>query len=611
MSDSENPTLSFADLGLAPAILDALKDVGYETPSPIQAESIPALLNGDDILGQAQTGTGKTAAFALPLLNRVDPNLHQPQLLVLAPTRELAIQVAEACEQYSRYLSGVRTLSIYGGQAYDTQLRALRKGVQVVIGTPGRVMDHIRRGTLVLDKLQALVLDEADEMLRMGFIDDVEWILQHTPPARQIALFSATMPNEVRRIADSYLNEPTIVKIASKTATASTIRQRIWEVRGMSKFAALTRMLEQQEHDAALIFVRTKTMTEELTEQLRSEGFPAAALHGDIPQAQREKIVEKLKKGNLEILVATDVVARGLDVDRITHVFNFDIPYDTESYVHRIGRTGRAGRSGDAILFVTPRERGLLRQIERRTSSTLEKLVLPTAAEINQMRAQRLKKQLVDATGTADATAYHKLITDLVTESGITASALAAAALGLMNSDRRFFLDENEPDPNAAPPKRERAPRQEREGKPGSRQRNREALDADKQRYWINVGHDHGVKPGNIVGAIANEAGINSGQIGRVDISSGFTTVDLPSNLSKAQLSQLAKARVCGQSLNIREWSDEAPKRGRRRDDSEGAPNRPRKPRDGYAAKGGKDAKAAGKSDRPARKPSKRPVKQD
>jgi len=597
MSDSENPTSTFADLGLAPAILDALKDVGYETPSPIQAEAIPTLLNGDDLLGQAQTGTGKTAAFALPLLNRIDPNLHQPQLLILAPTRELAIQVAEACEQYSRYLSGIRTLSIYGGQAYDTQLRALRKGVQVVIGTPGRVMDHIRRGTLVLDKLQALVLDEADEMLRMGFIDDVEWILKHTPPTRQIALFSATMPNEVRRIAESYLQNPTIVKIASKTATASTIRQRIWEVRGMSKFAALTRMLEQQEHDAALIFVRTKTMTEELTEQLRSEGFPAAALHGDIPQAQREKIVDKLKRGNLEILVATDVVARGLDVDRITHVFNFDIPYDAESYVHRIGRTGRAGRSGDAILFVTPRERGLLRQIERRTSSTLEKLVLPTAAEINEMRAQRLKKQLVDATGTPDANAYHKLVTDLVTESGITASALAAAALGLLNSDRRFFLDENEPDPNAAPPRRERAPRPERDGKP--RQRNREALDADKQRYWINVGHDHGVKPGNIVGAIANEAEINSGLIGRVDISSGFTTFDLPSNLSKAQLSQLAKARVCGQSLNIRPWSDDAPTKRSRKPSgaSDAAPKRARKSSES------KDAKP--------RKPSKRPAKRD
>jgi ATP-dependent RNA helicase DeaD len=458
-------------------------------------------------------------------------------------------------------------------------------------------MDHIRRGTLVLDKLQALVLDEADEMLRMGFIDDVEWILKHTPPTRQIALFSATMPNEVRRIAESYLQNPTIVKIASKTATASTIRQRIWEVRGMSKFAALTRMLEQQEHDAALIFVRTKTMTEELTEQLRSEGFPAAALHGDIPQAQREKIVDKLKRGNLEILVATDVVARGLDVDRITHVFNFDIPYDAESYVHRIGRTGRAGRSGDAILFVTPRERGLLRQIERRTSSTLEKLVLPTAAEINEMRAQRLKKQLVDATGTPDANAYHKLVTDLVTESGITASALAAAALGLLNSDRRFFLDENEPDPNAAPPRRERAPRPERDGKP--RQRNREALDADKQRYWINVGHDHGVKPGNIVGAIANEAEINSGLIGRVDISSGFTTVDLPSNLSKAQLSQLAKARVCGQSLNIRPWSDDAPAKRSRKPSgaSDAAPKRARKSSES------KDAKP--------RKPSKRPAKRD
>lgn len=565
MSDTEKPTSTFADLGLGPSALDALKDVGYEIPSPIQAESIPALLQGKDLLGQAQTGTGKTAAFALPLLQRVDPNQHHPQLLILAPTRELALQVAEACEKYSRYMSGIRTLAIYGGQAYDTQLRALRKGVQVVIGTPGRVMDHVRRGTLVLDKLQALVLDEADEMLRMGFIDDVEWIMQHTPPTRQIALFSATMPNEVRRIADNYLKNPTLVKIASKTATASTIRQRLWEVRGLSKLAALTRLLEQKEHDAALIFVRTKTMTEELTEQLRVEGFPAAALHGDIPQAQREKIVEKLKRGQLDIVVATDVVARGLDVERISHVFNFDIPYDAESYIHRIGRTGRAGRNGDAILFVTPRERHLLRQIERTTSSQIEKLVLPTAAEINKTRALRLKKQLIDTTGTEATNPYHALISELVAESGITASAIAAAALALANSDRKFFLNENEPDPNAAPAKREfdrdrDRDRGSRDRKPGGKpQRGREASDADKQRYWINVGHDHGVKPGNIVGAIANEGGINSGLIGRVDISEGFTTVDLPKDLSKSQLDKLAKARVCGRSLDIRRWNDESP----------------------------------------------------
>jgi len=597
MSDTEKPTSTFAGLGLGPSALDALKDVGYEIPSPIQAESIPALLQGNDLLGQAQTGTGKTAAFALPLLQRIDPNQHHPQLLILAPTRELALQVAEACEKYARYMSGIRTLAIYGGQAYDTQLRALRKGVQVVIGTPGRVMDHVRRGTLVLDKLQALVLDEADEMLRMGFIDDVEWIMQHTPPTRQIALFSATMPNEVRRIADNYLKNPTLVKIASKTATASTIRQRLWEVRGLSKLAALTRLLEQKEHDAALIFVRTKTMTEELTEQLRVEGFPAAALHGDIPQAQREKIVEKLKRGQLDVVVATDVVARGLDVERISHVFNFDIPYDAESYIHRIGRTGRAGRSGDAILFVTPRERHLLRQIERTTSSQIEKLVLPTAKEINETRSLRLKKQLVDLTGTEATNPYHDLISELVAESGITASAIAAAALALANSDRKFFLNENEPDPNAAPAKRdfdrERSPRGERgergDRKGGKPSRGRESSDADKQRYWINVGHDHGVKPGNIVGAIANEASINSGLIGRVDISEGFTTVDLPKDLTKKQLDQLAKARVCGRTLDIRRWNDEspAPRKRKPRDDEGGANKsgapKSRAPRDGAA----------------------------
>lgn len=593
MSDIENP-ITFGDLGLATAILEALRDVGYETPSPIQAESIPALLNGDDLLGQAQTGTGKTAAFALPLLQRIDPSVQKPQLLVLAPTRELALQVAEAFEKYSRYMPGIRTVCIYGGQSYDTQLRALRKGVQVVIGTPGRVMDHIRRGTLVLDALQALVLDEADEMLRMGFIDDVEWVLEHTPPTRQIALFSATMPNEIRRIAERYLNEPTVVKIAAQTATASTIRQRVWEVTGLGKLKALTRLLEMKEHEAALVFVRTKTATEELAEQLGREGFPAAALHGDIPQAQREKVVDKLKSGELELVVATDVVARGLDVDRISHVINYDIPYDAESYIHRIGRTGRAGRQGDAILFVTYRERHLLRQIERTTRSPLEQLELPTAEAINQLRMARLKQRLVNATGNTASNEFQKLIAELVSESGITASALAAAALSLMYEGKEFLMDEREFPAKQRRERAERTERGERKERGDRKSKGASSPDEGMQRFWIGVGYNHGVKPGNIVGAIANEAGINSGQIGRVSISEGFSTVDLPEKLTRNQLERLAKARVCGQQLDIRPWADIAPKRERRpRNTDRDAPRK-------------NDRKGGGRDGEKAKRPAKR-----
>ncbi len=581
MSDTQTPVSTFGDLGLQPAILDAISELGYETPSPIQAESIPTLLEGQDLLGQAQTGTGKTAAFALPLLQRVNAAEHHPQLLVLAPTRELALQVAEACEKYAKHLSGVRILSIYGGQAYDAQIRALRKGVQVIIGTPGRVMDHMRRGTLQLDRLQALVLDEADEMLRMGFIDDVEWVLQHTPPARQIALFSATMPREIRHIAENYLEKPKLVKIASQTATASTIRQRVWQVRGMSKFAALSRLLEVQgqEQDATLIFVRTKTATEELSEQLRQEGFPAAALHGDIAQQQRERIVEQLKRGKLDFVVATDVVARGLDVERITQVVNYDIPYDAESYIHRIGRTGRAGREGDAILFVTPRERHLLRQIERTTRSPLETLELPTAKEINALRIQRLKQRLVNATGESQATDFTKIIDELVAESGITASALAAAALSLMSGQKNFLLNENERDPNEVVRKESRINERRKE-------RGSQTPDEGMRRYWIGVGHLHGVKPDNIVGAIANEAGISSAQIGRVDISDNFSTVDLPDSLDKTQLTALARARVCGQQLDIRPWSDAPPKgRGKRAPAKRSKGGNPRKAGSGSSDK--------------------------
>ncbi|MGD9255186.1 MAG: DEAD/DEAH box helicase, partial [Chromatiales bacterium] len=367
MSEQDSSKMAFDQLGLSAPLLAALQEVGYETPSPIQAETIPVLLSGRDLVGQAQTGTGKTAAFALPLLSRIDLSLQQPQLLVLAPTRELALQVAEAFQRYASKLKGFHVLPIYGGQDFKPQLQRLRRGAHVVVGTPGRVMDHMRRGTLVLDSLSALVLDEADEMLRMGFIDDVEWILEQTPPKRQVALFSATMPKEIRRIASAYLKDPQEVRIKVKTTTAETINQRYWTVSGFHKLDALTRILEAEEFDAVLVFVRTRIATVELAEKLAARGHNTAALNGDIVQKQREKTVSDLKAGKLDIIVATDVAARGLDVQRISHVINYDIPYDTEAYVHRIGRTGRAGRKGEAILFVAPRERRMLAAIERAT----------------------------------------------------------------------------------------------------------------------------------------------------------------------------------------------------------------------------------------------------
>ncbi|WP_151703412.1 DEAD/DEAH box helicase [Nitrincola alkalilacustris] len=573
MSNIENTPANFSDLGLSAPILEALNDVGYETPSPIQLGAIPPLLEGRDLLGQAQTGTGKTAAFALPLLQRLDPSKTHPQLLILAPTRELALQVSTACEKYSKHLTGVRILSIYGGQGYDEQLRGLRRGAHVVIGTPGRVMDHIRRGTLALDRLQTLVLDEADEMLRMGFIDDVEWILQHTPAQRQIALFSATMPPVIRRIADNYLTEPAVIKIESKTATASTIRQRVWTVRGMTKLTAMTRLLELQEHEGALVFVRTKNATEELAEQLTKAGFPAAALHGDIAQAQRERVVEKLKSGELDIVIATDVVARGLDVERITHVINYDIPYDAESYIHRIGRTGRAGRDGDAILFAAPREQRLLQQIERTTRSPIEQLILPTAKQLNELRVERLKKQISIAAEASDLEQYLPLIESLVGEQELSPVQVAAAILKMMHKDKPLFLNEKEPAPATA---RERRPRDEGAERGKRRPAGRsDAPAAGMQRFWLGVGYQHGVKPGNIVGAIANEASVDSQHIGRIDINETYSTVDLPSSLSPDSMQVLKRARICGQALNIRPWQDDVKDRGA---DRSGPPKARRRP---------------------------------
>ncbi|WJW74813.1 DEAD/DEAH box helicase [Thiohalobacter sp. IOR34] len=551
MTDSTSPAaLSFQDMDLPPPLLRALAEVGYEAPSPIQAASIPPLLAGRDLLGQAQTGTGKTAAFALPLLARIDSRLRQPQLLVLAPTRELAIQVAEAFQRYARYLPDFHVLPIYGGQSYDIQLRQLKRGVQVVVGTPGRVMDHMRRGTLKLDALKALVLDEADEMLRMGFIDDVNWVLEQTPAGRQVALFSATMPREIRKVAQQHLNEPVEVKIDKRVATAETIRQRYWPVSGLHKLDALTRLLEVEPYDAMLVFVRTKTATVELAEKLEARGHAAEALNGDIPQKLRERTVERLKNGQLDILVATDVVARGLDVARISHVINYDIPHDVEAYIHRIGRTGRAGRSGEAILFVASRERRLLRAIEKTIGQPIEPMQMPTAADINQQRLQRFKQKVRDALAEDSNEAFYPLLTELQEEDGVEPLEIAAALARLLQGKEPLLLAERR-EPAARAEKRSR--RSDKRPRPPSSQ----ALplkghpEVEMERYRVEVGHAHGVKPGNLVGAIANEADLESAYIGHIEIYDDFSTVDLPAGMPKETFRALQRAWVCQQRLNI------------------------------------------------------------
>ena len=454
-----NPSVTgFGQLALAAPVLQALQEIGYESPSAIQAESIPPLLEGRDLLGQAQTGTGKTAAFALPLLSRLDLGMKQPQVLVLTPTRELAIQVAEAFQAYARHLIGFHVLPIYGGQSMDTQLRQLRRGVHVVIGTPGRIMDHLRRKSLVLDTLRTLVLDEADEMLRMGFIDDVEWILEHTPPERQTALFSATMPEPIRRVAQKHLRDPREVRIKTGTATVSTTQQRYWQVSGLHKLDALTRILEVEDFDAALIFVRTKTETESLAEKLEARGFAAAALNGDMNQVLRERTIEQLKNQTLDIVVATDVAARGLDVQRISHVFNYDIPCDTESYVHRIGRTGRAGRAGSAILFVSPREMRMLRAIEKATRQPIEPMHLPSGKAVTDRRVAQFKQQIIDVVESEDLGFLHQVVSQIENEQDLSAHEIAAAMAFLLQRERPLQLRETREPVARATPRRRRHP---------------------------------------------------------------------------------------------------------------------------------------------------------
>jgi ATP-dependent RNA helicase DeaD len=550
MSEHES-SVNFKSFGLSEALIKVLDEVGYETPSAIQEQCIPYLLNGHDVIGQAQTGTGKTAAFSLPLIDRIDISTNQVQLLVLTPTRELAIQVSEAIQTYARHLKGLHVLPIYGGQSYDIQLRPLKRGVHVVVGTPGRVMDHIKKGTLKLGSLKALVLDEADEMLRMGFIDDVKWVMEKLPKERQIALFSATMPDVIRRVAEKFLNDPKIVKIKTKTATAQTISQRYWLVSGVNKLDALTRILEVETFDALLIFVRTKTATVDLAEKLSARGFSSEAINGDIAQNQRERTIQQLKKGKIDILIATDVAARGLDVERISHVVNYDIPQDPESYVHRIGRTGRAGREGKAILFVAPRERRMLQTIERITRQPITPMQLPSAKIINEQRVTNFKQRISDTLNNQELGIFEELILSFQKEHEVDAFKIASALALMAQGTEPLLLSEKELSQGSF--------------KEGSKAKISISVHADPlknnpsikmRRYRLAVGHKDNIKPGNVLGAIANEAEISSEFIGAIQIFQDFTTIDLPDEMTKETLAILKKTRVFDKKLNIEELSE-------------------------------------------------------
>ena len=585
MTTSESSTAqSFADLGLSPSLLKTLSDIGYESPSPIQAECIPILLQGRDLIGQAQTGTGKTAAFALPLMEQIDVQLTKPQALVLTPTRELAIQVAEALQSYAKNLPGFHVLPIYGGQSYTIQLKQLSRGAHIIVGTPGRVMDHLERKTLNLDNLKTMVLDEADEMLRMGFIDDVEWILERTPAQHQTALFSATMPEQIRRVAQKYLVEPREIKIKSATSTVAAIRQVYWQVSGMHKLDALTRILEvEKDFDAAIIFVRTKNATVELADKLAARGYAAAALNGDLNQQMRERVIEQLKSGALDIVIATDVAARGIDVPRVSHVVNYDIPYDTEAYVHRIGRTGRAGRTGNAILFVAPREIRMLRTIERATRQPIAPLTLPSRADVTNKRVADFKEKVAGVLNAEGLDFFSNIVSQIAEEHDVGVEEVAAALCMLSQESKPLQIAGEDPAPARAYPaasdsrrpaafgERDRKPREERSERPrfedrgdkprfedrGERPRREErpprsAPTGDMVRYRIDVGRDHGVQVKDIVGAIANEAGIESRFIGRIALYDESSTVELPAGMPKEADNALKRTRVRGVPINLR-----------------------------------------------------------
>ncbi|MBF0499758.1 MAG: DEAD/DEAH box helicase [Candidatus Riflebacteria bacterium] len=607
MSTEQEVTVNFKDLDLIEPLQRALNDVGYEVPTPIQALMIPVVLSGQDVLGQAQTGTGKTAAFALPLLSKLDLEKPEPQILVLTPTRELAIQVSEAFQKYGAHLPGLKVLAVYGGQEYGLQLRPLRHGVHIVVGTPGRVMDHIERKTLKLEALTCLVLDEADEMLRMGFKEDVEWVLDHTPAKRQIALFSATLSSVIRAIAKKYLKDPQEITIRNKTATVELTRQRYWIVNRLNKMDALSRILEAESFEGVIVFVRTKSATLEVAEQLAARGFAVAALNGDIPQNQRERTIDQLKSGRLNILIATDVAARGLDVDRISHVINYDIPYDAEAYVHRIGRTGRAGRNGEAILFVAPREKRMLQTIERTTRQKIEVMEVPTIEEVNAVRISHFKQKITAALAHEEWKSFREVVETYIQEQSADPIDVAAALASMFHGDRPLLLPKLPPKPafsahsdesmrdtmEARRPRRTRddsaredsrprrtrddsaqeaprprltrddstkdettRPRHTRDDGTQKERRPRHTRDDGAQeegmvRYRIQVGRFHGVKPGQIMGAIAGETGIEGKSIGRIQLFQEYSMVDLPDTMTEAMLRKLKRVRVVGRNLQI------------------------------------------------------------
>ncbi|QGK71043.1 DEAD/DEAH box helicase [Allosaccharopolyspora coralli] len=540
---------TFHELALDDRVLSSITEIGYETPSPIQEQTIPPLMEGRDVMGLAQTGTGKTAAFALPILSHLDMSAKKPQALVLAPTRELAIQVAEAFQKYAAHLPGFHVLPIYGGQSYGPQLAGLKRGVQVVVGTPGRLIDHLDKGSLDLSELRMLVLDEADEMLRMGFIDDVERILQSVPDQRQVALFSATMPPAIRKISQSYLREPVEISVKTKTSTATNINQRHIPVRGPNKLDAITRILEVEPFDAMIVFVRTKQATEEIAEKLQARGFSAAAINGDIAQAQRERTIGHLREGRLDILVATDVAARGLDVERISHVLNYDIPHDSESYVHRIGRTGRAGRSGEAILFVSPRERHMLRSIEKATRQSIAQMELPTIEAVNDQRLQKFAQTITETLSAGGLETFQDLVRDYEQSHDVPALEIAAALARMAQGDRPLLL---EPEP-AADKRKQRDDVAAFESASGRR-----------SVFRVEVGRRNRVTPSALVGALVNEGGLASRNIGNIDIRAEHTLVELPADMPEDLLRKLRKTQVAGRGLRITQSDGEVSRGGGR-----------------------------------------------
>ncbi|ADP67863.1 ATP-dependent RNA helicase DeaD [Buchnera aphidicola str. JF98 (Acyrthosiphon pisum)] len=541
---------TFSFLGLNPFIIQSLNEMGYVKPSPIQASCIPLLLEGRDVLGMAQTGSGKTAAFSLPLLHNLNINLKAPQILVLAPTRELAVQVAEAFSDFSKYMIGIHVLPLYGGQRYELQLRALRQGPQIVVGTPGRLLDHLKRGTLNLSNLHGLVLDEADEMLRMGFIEDVETIMAQIPKEHQTALFSATMPEAIRRISKRFMRNPKEIKIQSNITTRPDIKQSYWMVYGR-KTDALIRFLEAEDFSATIIFVRTKNATLEVSEALERNGYNSAALNGDMNQALREQTLERLKNGRLDILIATDVAARGLDVDRISFVINYDIPMDSESYVHRIGRTGRAGRAGRALLFVENRERRLLRNIERTMKQSIPEVQLPKVELLCQRRLEQFAKKVQQQLESRDLDEYSALLDKLYSTDDLDIKTLAAALLKMAQGERPLIIK-----PDVI--KRQsrdllfQDDRRREDNRNSRTRRDRRDINKDAELYRIEVGRNDGVEVRHIVGAIANEGNINSRNIGNIKLFSSYSTIELPKGMSKDLLQTFNRTRILNKPINMK-----------------------------------------------------------